>query len=64
VGTEVLLPRQALVEQGVLVAGPAPAPHHREVVAELLGEPGPGLGPERLVLVGEPQIHGGSVPRT
>ena len=29
---------------------------------QLLGEPAPGLGPERLVLVGEPQIHPGSVP--
>jgi len=46
---EVLLPHQALVEQGLLVAGPAAALDPREVAFELLGEPGARLGAEGFV---------------
>ena len=57
VGAEVLLPRPALLEQGVLVARAAPAPHDGELADEGVGEPRPRLGPEGLVLGAELQVH-------
>ena len=40
------------------------AAHHGVLAGQCGREPRPGLGAEGFVLVGEPQIHGGSVPRT
>ena len=57
VGAEVALPGQALLEEGVVVAGPAPAPDDGEVAAQAVLEERAGLGPERLVLGAEPQVH-------
>src|SRR4029079_19296260 len=51
------LPRQPLAEQRVRVTRPAAPAHDGELPLELLGEPGPGLLAEGLVLGGEPQIH-------
>ena len=56
-GAERALPREPLLEQRVLVAGAAAAAHDGELAVELLGEPGPGLLAEGLVLGGEPQVH-------
>ena len=57
VGAEVALPGQALVEQGVLVAGPAAAPHGGEVAGQALLEERAHLVAERPVLCALPQVH-------
>ena len=57
-GAEVALPGQALVEQGVLVAGPAPAPHDGEVAGQALLEEGAHLVAKRPIVSALPQVHG------
>ena len=56
-GAEVALPGEALVEQGVLVAGATPAPHDGEVAAQPVLEEGAHLVAERPVVGALPQIH-------
>jgi hypothetical protein len=58
VSAEVTLPGQALVEQGVLVAGPAPAPDDGEVAGQALLEEGAHLVAKRPVVSAVPQVHG------
>ena len=55
---ELLLPRPALLEQLVLVAGTAAPAHHRELTVEPVGEPGAGLGTEGFLLGGEAKVQG------
>src|SRR5690606_28122900 len=57
VGAEVALPGQALVEQGVLVAGPTPAPHGGEVAGQALLEERSDLLAEGGVVGALPQVH-------
>ena len=57
VGAEVALPREPLVEQGVLVTGPAPAPHLGELAAQAVLEEHPDLGAEGPVLRAVLQVH-------
>jgi hypothetical protein len=57
VGAEVALPGEPFVEQGVLVAGAAPAAPDGEVTAEAVLEERADLLAERLVLGAVPQIH-------
>jgi hypothetical protein len=51
------LPGEALLEQRVLVAGTAAAAHAGELTGQLLREPAPRLGAERLELGREPEVH-------
>ena len=59
---EELLPLEAALEVLVLLARPAEAPQRGEVARQMGLEEVPGLGPERLVLVAEPEVHGPSLP--
>jgi NAD(P)-dependent dehydrogenase (short-subunit alcohol dehydrogenase family) len=57
VAAELLFPFPALVEQLVLVAGPAAAAHLGEVAIETIGEPCARVGTERLLGGSEAQVH-------
>src|SRR5699024_10248618 len=53
VRSEMLLPRVPLLEERMFVAWPTATSHLAEIAVERVGQPGSGLGPERLVLLGE-----------
>ena len=59
---EVALPREALLEEAVVVAGAAAAADLGEVVAQAVLEERADLVPEGLVLGRESQVHRGTVP--
>jgi hypothetical protein len=59
VAAEVALPGQALVEQGVFVAGPTPAPHDGEVAGQALLEERAHLVAKRPIVSALPQVHAG-----
>src|SRR5690606_1800405 len=57
VGAEPALPRAPLLDEGVLVAGPAAPAQLRELARERVGEPRPYLAAEGLVGVGEAKLQ-------
>src|SRR5262249_43005184 len=56
-GAQCALPREALLEQRVLVTGTTATAHDRELPSQLIGQPFPSLSTKGLVLGRKPQIH-------